>query len=261
MIPITDSIFWGFDRSGTDLVVVGTQQGVSGLTLILRDYRVSNGELKWETLEPNTFGKSVQLGNGFVYLSSDGRMAAYSLINGALVWKTGGLSTDAPIFTVSDTALFLSFRTDNVQGNYALERRDPFIGALVCQGLDRHIQEINRGYADPFPESVRQAISGLAWSLLQNQPDAYRALRDGNPQVAKHYIEQAYTHIKNLVADYKAYKPGRQLDQLITDLGPRADHQRTLKRMRAQAEPKLGEVYPDKQKIFDETIEAIFGRK
>ena len=130
MLPITNSIFWDFDRTGTDLVVVGTQERIGVPTLVLQDYRVSDGQLKWETIEPNSAARSVQLANGLVYVSNGG-MAAYSLMNGASVWKTANVATDFPIFTVSGAALFLSSRVDVVQGNYALERRNPFTGALI----------------------------------------------------------------------------------------------------------------------------------
>ena len=135
-VPITESVFWDFDRSGTDLVVAGTQSRAGEGKLILRDYRVSDGQLKWETIVPSSPTETtIQLANGLIYVSDQFAMAAYTLRNGALAWQVTHLGTDAPVFAVTDTAVFLSFRIDNLQGNYAVERRNPFTGALVWRTL------------------------------------------------------------------------------------------------------------------------------
>jgi hypothetical protein len=133
------------------------------------------------------------------------------------------------------------------------------------QTLDRYIGEINRGYGAGFPGSIKDAIWGLASTLLENDPKAYQAVRDGNPEVAqkiiRHYIQQAHTTIKSVVEDHNNYKG--PLDQMNSYLGnyKKFDDASALKRLRAQAEPRVGEVHPNKQKIFDETIAAIFGRR
>src|SRR5262245_62069883 len=93
------------------------------------------------------------------------------------------------------------------------------------QGLDRYIQQVNRGNAEAYPELLKEAIHGVAWSMLQSHPQAYKWLRDSNAetaeQVAEHYIEQAYAHIKKLVEEYQDYKPGKPLDRMIDTLGNR----------------------------------------
>jgi len=60
-VPAIDSVFLDFDRTGTDLIVVGQRERLSDSsnTLILRDYRVSDGHLKWERIEPDRVGSHV----------------------------------------------------------------------------------------------------------------------------------------------------------------------------------------------------------
>jgi len=138
--PLADAFFWDFDRSGTDLIVAGERRPlISGVDfLVLRDYRVSDGHLKWETLEPNLGGPfQVQLENGFVYVSGrvngspfGGFMAAYRLTDGVLAWNAPA-GSDRPMFTASEAGVFIVSTFPVLVQTTIIERRDPSTGVLV----------------------------------------------------------------------------------------------------------------------------------
>ena len=130
-----DNIFWDFDRSGTDVIAVGERQLLGQSRLILRDYRVSDGRLKWETVEPNSNGPfHVQLANGLVYVSGHPAfIAAYRLTDGVSVWSDRGTLADIPVFTVSGPDLFLSVGSPPFLP--IIQRRDALTGALVWRSV------------------------------------------------------------------------------------------------------------------------------
>ncbi len=109
-----------------------------------------------------------------------------------------------------------------------------------------------------FPESVKTAINGLAWQLLLQNPEAHKALRDGNMKVAKHYIEQAKKFIETVSGEYREFETRGPLDSLINSLGPKSDHhQRTLQSLRRQPAPRPQVRHAQ---IRDQVIDEIFGR-
>src|SRR5262249_33261145 len=125
------NLFWDFDRAGTNLIVVGTHRTIEGTSnLVLRDYRASDGRLKWETIEPNLFAGQVEIANGLVYVGTGNVLAAYRLADGTALWKITGASFFTSAFAASEDALISSVLTS---AGTTIERRDPFTGALVWQ--------------------------------------------------------------------------------------------------------------------------------
>jgi len=157
----SNNIFWDFDRSGTDVIVVGQRQTPAhpGLmsTMIVRDYRVSDGQVKWEVIEPNRTPTHTQLANGLVYVSGDSFIAAYALANGASVWQAAG---GASAFTASGTGIFL---TDSSPAPM-LVRRHPFTGALVWQSPIP--SEVNRQLAIRGLGIVHGYIVLVGWTVV-----------------------------------------------------------------------------------------------
>ncbi len=87
--------------------------------------------------------------------------------------------------------------------------------------------------------------------------------------MAAQYIEQASRYIEKLAAEYRDYKPGRPLDQLIYALGPKSDPRRALEGLRAQP-PRLAVRTRTDNRTLDQliadlgnrnlSVDRIFGR-
>jgi hypothetical protein len=128
------------------------------------------------------------------------------------------------------------------------------------QGLDHYLAEAYRDRGE-VPENVKQAISQLAWSMLiQNRP-AYGWLRDdGKTLVVEHFVDKANAYIQKLATEFEDYKPGRPLDRMIENLGPKSDYQRTLKDLRrAEAPRPRGPARPDRRTL-DQSIADLGNR-
>src|SRR5262245_28203689 len=133
-------------------------------------------------------------------------------------------------------------------------------------GVGHHVEQMNDGYSSPYPESITQAISQLAWGMLLQNQKAYGQLRNATTEeeaeVIEHYFKQASAYIRKLSEEHRDYKPAPPIDKLHDDIAnPKIPLARTLTRLRASAEPKVGEFYADRKKFFDEDLPAIFGRR
>src|SRR5262245_56525908 len=74
--------------------------------------------------------------------------------------------------------------------------------------LEGFIQELNRQYTTPFPAIGRDAIEGIAWTMIRENPEAYQALSEnrGVGEIVRHYCEQAKAIIDKIVHDGDAFK-------------------------------------------------------
>jgi len=124
------------------------------------------------------------------------------------------------------------------------------------QELNRHIHET---HGDDFPEFLKNVLSRVAQWMIRDQPGAFDALRHGNPEVATRAIQEATKEIQKVSADYRDHhKPYASVDEVIDELGPKADPQRGLRHLRAQAEPLRGRsaTRPDKRTL-DQLIQDL----
>jgi outer membrane protein assembly factor BamB len=131
-VPPRQAQWWDVDGAGTHLVTVGsTENPVSPVEqkMIIRNYRLRDGHLRWETIEPNGIGTQVQIANGLAYVS--GRLgmafvAAYRLTNGSRLWST---RIDAP-----GVRPMLATETRIVSATETfVEALDPFTGGILWQ--------------------------------------------------------------------------------------------------------------------------------
>ncbi len=63
-------------------------------------------------------------------------------------------------------------------------------------------QQFKQSFPEGLPDSNRTAISGLAWSMLIDKPEAYEALRKGDASVVAPVFDQAKKLLLKIVADY-----------------------------------------------------------
>jgi outer membrane protein assembly factor BamB len=138
-IPGSESELWDVDDAGKNIVVVGTKDTVSenARDLILRSYRLRDGQLRWEAAAPGVFASAIRVQNDLVYIAgfervgsaTIGFLAAYHLGDGIQQWKAPppsipGLGLGLIRLAVTPTAV--------IAGRFGgLEAHDPFNGNLL----------------------------------------------------------------------------------------------------------------------------------
>src|SRR5262249_29132168 len=93
---------------------------------------------------------------------------------------------------------------------------------LSRQADQRFDQERDRYFAEPnreYTPLLKEAIEGLAYSMLRADSRAYQALRDGRTEVVEPYLEEALKVIQKIATDNRDHKPGRDVDRVIENLG------------------------------------------
>jgi hypothetical protein len=151
--------------------------------------------------------------------------------------------------------------TPEAQVKWYLDQQDQQAEQLFSKEFDRHMEAVNRQYTEPFPEWLETKIAEHSRSLVWNNAQALQALRQGDGRAVKHAIEETLKRAQTLTADYREHQrdPLGRINRSLWNSN--IDDERALKPVRALQSPRIGEVYPDRQKFFDEDLPAIFGRK
>jgi hypothetical protein len=129
----SETALWDVDDAGRNIVVVGTKD-VPARDLIVRSYRLRDGRLRWELIEPQVSGFTVRVQNDLAYVAGFEQtpagiqtfLAAYRVSDGHLEWKAAALSAGGALtrLGVTPTAVIAA-------GFGRIEAHDALTGNLL----------------------------------------------------------------------------------------------------------------------------------
>src|SRR5262249_39119904 len=128
------------------------------------------------------------------------------------------------------------------------------------RGLDGWLKQTFREHASSVPEIQRDALEGIAWTMICQNPQALQSLKDGHMEVIDHYLEQAHAIIQKIYTDMRDFKPGKPVDRLLDALGPKSNDQAASKALGPRSPNRRAIPRTNDKRTLDQLIADLGNR-